>query len=489
MDEHILSSDEGEINENFENETKSTTVMGAIKEMLPACVVTYLFFAFERIGLLANVYFMSKTGDPLIIAAMGFGNTWMMLFPAGLSFSFSTGIATLVSQAHGAGKPKLCAYTLHKGLIMMLFILLLFFVSLLFFKPSLAALDYDQELLDSTLIYTVWMIPSQVGSVLFTLLRTYAQGLQIFNAPVWIQAVFTVIELIISYILVYVMDCGFAGLGFSRGISELGRAVVCYFYLKKTEEAADKLIWFDEESFKGFWSQMKYQFTTGMVTYVDMITALTGEMIIAALGVIEFDAAFAFISILIMLVNIPLSVIQPAGSYIGNAIGQRSIRKTQLYIKASHMIVGSTSIVLTILLPIFSSPLSGIFLDDPIIKEKTRALLIAYSIFLVFDVGQLYLPVINRSLGEEEASFKIMIFTDLVLGMFLQVLGGIVLDGGALGTWIGVLFAFTLNFFLQWRLLSKIDLRAAIRKVHENLEAGEEKTELEGVELKALSKP
>ena len=490
MEEALLGSKES----TKETKTKEEplSLNAAIKQILPAAATGYLFSIFEKIGNSCNLYFMSKENDPLIVAAIGFGNTWMMMFSLGLSFSFSSGLATLVAQSYGAKKLKLCAYTLHKGFVIAMLVFVLFLLTLLFFPPVLRILKYDPSLISTTLGYTMAMIPAQFGGAIFILLRMYAAGFQVFNLPVYIQMVFSVLEMIISYVLVYQMELGFVGLGCSRGFSEIGRTIVLYYYMKKDETFQDTLCWFEEGSFEGMKEQMKYQFYTGMITYIDLLTYLIGEMFIASMDLVELDASFCFISTLLIFIHIPMSVAGPASSFIGNSVGKQDYEKVKTYILASKYMVFGAAIVLSALIFIFSEPLSMVFLKDPVINAKIQALFIMYSLFMVFDCGQMFLPAVTRALGEENSSFKIMIVTDLIIGLAFQFFGGIVFKGGALGTWIGMQMAFSLNFVLQYRLLSQIDIKEAIARVQANLKEKEEKTKVpnqgeSAIELKDVS--
>ena len=473
MEEGLLGS-EPSIKETKGKEDP-LTLNEAIKQMLPATGTGYLFSIFERIGNVANLYFMSKSKDPLIVAAIGFGNTWLSMFSIGLSFSFSVGLSTLVAQAYGAKKLKLCSYILHRGFIVTMLIFALFLFTLLFFTPALKLLKYEPSLISATLNYTMWMVPSQFGGALFILLRMYAAGFQVFNLPVYIQIVFTIIETIISYVLVYQMEWGFVGLGLSRGFSEIGRTIVLYYYMKGDEKLKDTLCWFEEGSFEGLREQIKYQFETGMITYVDLITYLIGEMIVASLGLIELDASFCFISTLLIFLSLPLAVAGPASSFIGNAVGKKDAGQVRIYIKAANILIFGLTVIVQIILFSFSAPLSKVFLDDPVISAKTQALFIMYAIFMITDVGQMFFPSITRGLGEEKTSFKIMIVTDLCIGIAFEFFGGIMFDGGAMGTWIGLQIAFALNFVLQYGVLYKIDIQEAIIKVNKNLERHDRK--------------
>lgn len=303
------------------------TFRGAIKELLPAVGLGYLFSIFERIGNVTNLYFMSKSNDPLIVAGIGFGNTWMNMVSIGLSMCFSSGLSTLVAQAYGAGRLQLCSYRLHRGLIVTILIFGIFLLSLLFFTPTLRLLKYEADLISITLSYAIVMIPSQLGEALFVLLRNFAAGFQVFNLPVYIQIVFTIAETIISYVLIYHLELGFTGLGICRGISEIGRTITLFYFLKRDKAFQGTLSWFQEESFAWLADQIKYQFHTGMVAYIDYLTFIIGEMVVASLGLIELDASFCFISAYLIFLTLPLSVSQPASSFMGMQSGRETPKK------------------------------------------------------------------------------------------------------------------------------------------------------------------
>src|SRR5690349_9675717 len=118
-----------------EDAGKSTIALStAIKELFIASFTSYLFMIFERMGLFVNVYFMSRTNDPTVVAALGFGNTWIFICGIGLNMSFCYGMATLISQANGANQHRLCSYYLHKGSAISLLLFLIFLVIVILYQ-------------------------------------------------------------------------------------------------------------------------------------------------------------------------------------------------------------------------------------------------------------------------------------------------------------------------------------------------------------------
>lgn len=113
-----------------------------------------------------------------------------------------------------------------------------------------------------------------------------------------------------------------------------------------------------------------------------------------------------------------------------------------------------------------------------------------YSIFIIIDIGQMFFPAVIRALGDESSSFKIMIVTDLIIGVAFEFCGGVLFNGGALGTWTGLQIAFVLNFVLQYRLLSNININEAIIRVQGNMDRRDEQRNIPpeetAVELREL---
>ena len=465
MEDHIISPRESILHEG----EKPLTKLSVLKELLIAMVSTYLFNILERLGLISNVYFMSRSGDSDLVAALGLANTWIMLIGVGIITNFSAGMSTLVAQAYGANLPKLCSAYFHKGLVINLSLYCCYLLSLAFFKPMLRALGYDQKLLETTNSYLIYMLPSVFGTGLFGTLKFYAQGHKIFKAPVYIQIGFTLIECILSYFIIIKLDFGFPGLSLSRGFSELGRALALFVYMKKSKVFEDTLSWFDSSSMNGFWPQLKFQANSGMVLYVDMLSFLTGQMILAGYDVDEYAASYSAMAVLTFFFSATHALIQPVMSYLGNAVGEGSAIKTGVYWDVSNKVSLVVSITLSLIVVIFSPSLSRIYLDNSTTSSLTQKILMLYGTLLVFDVGQMYFSSVARVFGKEQAAFVGMVLFDLVVGLSLASIMGLYFNFGALGVWVGMMTGIVLNAITQYKIVSSVNIRMYLKETQQRL--------------------
>ena len=481
MEDHILSPRESVLHDD----KKPITKLSVLKELLVATASMYMFGMLERLGFISNVYFMSRSGDSVLVAALGLANTWIWIIGLGVITSFTCGMTTLVAQAYGANMPKLCSAYFHKGIVINILLYGFYLSTLFFFKPLLRTLGYDKDLIEVTHSYLAYMLPSVLGSMIFGTLKFYAQGHKIFNAPVYIQISFTIIECILSYLIIIVFNLGFFGLSLSRGFSEFGRALALFVYMKKSKVFEDTLHWFDSSSMHGFWTQLKFQLNSGMVVYLDMVTFAVSQLFIAGYDVNEYAASYSAMAVISFFITGVVSVIQPATSYLGNAVGEGNVVKTEMYWDVSNKVILILSVILSLIMIIFSSSLARFYLEDPDISSLAQKILVLYGSLMTIDAWQMYLSSIARVFGKEHSAFIAMVIFDLVIGESLAVFIGLICKYGALGVWGGLMTGVVINTYAQYKILNKVNVRKYIYETQQRLkQEGEDKKEEKEIEMK-----
>ena len=91
-----------------------------ISQSIPAFAGSLLGFLQETI----NLIFIGHLNDPAKIAAVGMGNMIINLCAIGVFLGLNSGLDTLVSQAYGAKKMRLCVLYLQRGRMILLLIII-----------------------------------------------------------------------------------------------------------------------------------------------------------------------------------------------------------------------------------------------------------------------------------------------------------------------------------------------------------------------------
>ncbi len=104
--------------------------------MIKASIPTVLSNIFLVIVQLTNIYFMGRSTDSNLMAAVGMGNMLINVFCFAVCQGFNGTIETFVSQSYGAGQKYMCGVQLNRGRIIVS-ILFIPIVILFFFADKI----------------------------------------------------------------------------------------------------------------------------------------------------------------------------------------------------------------------------------------------------------------------------------------------------------------------------------------------------------------
>ena len=297
---------------NADDNQEDTTM----KELISSAFSNLLYYLLTQGSYTASYYIVSHLNDTLLIDAVGIGNTFIECVVLTPLISLNLGLGTIASQAFGAHQSNLAGTYLNRAGIINLSLIMLGAIIVGYSAPFFAFCGYEEKLIPLITQYLSYIFFSTVFSCVFDLLRNYAQAMNVFTVPSYIQAGCTIVELVIEYYVVLVLGKGILGAGICKAISEFTKIVLMLTYMSFSDVFRKAKSPVDKETFdtKMIFKQLKMQFLAGAACMLDWIGFYGTSFLVSGLDVNQVASYFISMSVVSLFWCIPNAINTPIGS-------------------------------------------------------------------------------------------------------------------------------------------------------------------------------
>jgi MATE family multidrug resistance protein len=407
---------------------------------------------------MVDAAFLGRVG-PTEMGAAGYGGLWIW---TALCFFLGTGtgVQTFVAQAHGAGRERQCGPWAWQALAAVLPPLVL--ATALFawaFPALLTLLAPAVELQGLSTEYVRARALGCVGVATTMVLGAFFRGLGDMRTPLLVTMTAALANVVLDWGLIFgnlgLPALGVRGAGLATAIAEwLGAALLLACFLRGRVRRA-----FATVPVRPRLQVIRRFVRTGApiggMWFLDMITFSLFTTLIARMGSDAMAASQAFVVLLhvsfMQVIGFQIAAMTLVGRYIGaddHDAAERSYRSAMLLGVGYAGVVG----LLFLLIP---GPLLRIFTSDARVLELGLPLLAVGALFQLCDAVGIIANGALRGAGDTRWPFLVQ--TAMAWGLFLPLgwLGGVALDGGLVGAWLGGTAYFTaLGIAMTWRFRS-----------------------------------
>ncbi|WMJ24081.1 MATE family efflux transporter [Paludicola sp. MB14-C6] len=382
---------------------------GYLKFILPS-ILSLVFMSFYTT---VDGFYVSHWIGPDALAAIN------IVIPVtcvsyGIAVMLAVGSGALVGIKMGEGKTKE-AHQFFTFVTIALFIIsiVLTIVGFVFLKDIMRLLGATDRLMPLVMQYGFWTVII-TPPVMFKLYFEYycrVDGKPKLAMTISISGL--VLNIVLNYIFVAILDMGMDGVGIGTGLSIfLSGMIGCIYFLSgKSTTKFCKPTWAFRDFFSACFngsSEMLIEMSTGITTFLFNITILkiVGENGISALSVITYLYYF-FISFFFGISG----GIAPLISY---NYGARNFKNITRAIRHSAITLLWTSIVIFAISNIFAKPIIGIFTTDTNVMPLALNGLHLFSICFLFIGSNIYVSTHFTAIGNGKVSAILSVARSLV---------------------------------------------------------------------------
>ncbi|KAL4649427.1 hypothetical protein ACB092_01G013000 [Castanea dentata] len=378
------------------------------------------------------------------LAAISIANTVIVGFNFGLLLGMASALETLCGQAFGAKRYHMLGIYMQRSwivLVLCCFLLLPFYV---FATPLLKLIGQPDDVAEASGLVACWLIPLHFSFAFQFPLQRFLQS-QLKNIVIaWVSLVGLLVNVLTSWLFVYVLDLGLVGAALALDISWWVLVFGLYGY---TAFGGCPLTWhgFSIEAFSGLWEFLKLSAASGVMLclenwYYRVLILMTGFLQNATLAV---DALSICMTVNGWEMMIPLAFFAGTGVRVANELGAGNGKAAQFSTIVSVIQSSVIGIFFCALIMILHDKYAYLFTSSTEVLEEVDKLTVLLAATILLNSVQPILSGVAVGSGWQAWVAYINLGCYYAVGLPLGLLMGLVFDFGVMGIWGGMILGGT----------------------------------------------
>ncbi|XP_070290253.1 multidrug and toxin extrusion protein 1 isoform X2 [Salvelinus sp. IW2-2015] len=344
----------------------------------------------------------------------------------------SSACDTLISQTFGSRNLLKVGVILQRAILIQLLACFPCWAILINTEPILLAVKQSPEVARLSQMYVKIFMPA------LPLEARYLQNQGIIWPQVITGVVANLLNALINYIFLYLLDLGVAGSAWANTISQLSLAAMLYTYI----------IW--KELHKATWAGWSWECLEDWDTYVHLAipsmimlcvewwTYEIGGFLAGLISEVELGAQSVVYELANICYMFPLGFSVAGSVRVGNALGAGDTEQAKLSAKLAMFCAGSVSVCLSVLVGILKDKISYVFTYDEQIRERVAQVMAFYAPFLLLDAISAASGSIIRGAGKQKVGAICNILGYYGIGFPIGVSLMFAANLGIMGLWTGL---------------------------------------------------
>ena len=409
-----------------------------LKQMLLGGIPTIFCLELNIISQMINVYFIGNLNDPKMLGSLGVALLWVNCLSYTIFISLNTGLVTLSAQAFGKKDYQLTGLYFQRGCVINLVFLFFSLLILLFSRPILKLFGFDEVIVDHSMEYIHYSIPSFFFYAYYDIGKNFLQIQKIFNVQAVIQSISAILQFIVAYIMIDIYGLNLKGAGLSRSFSDCLNFVMIYAYIYYRNPTPETWFPWSREALKGWKNYIVVSVTIALTFYLEslcyeILTIMAGNLpkpedLASHVAMANFSSLFFFIAF-------GLSIVMQ--NFVGNAMGSGNPNKAYILTKIGVMLNGILCVFLFAFMIIFRGFLARFFTEEEDVVEILVDLIKIYAILTIADYTQIFFAGVMKGIGKEHQALQMYMIVYYIIGIPICYVMAFIFGLRIIGLWIG----------------------------------------------------
>jgi MATE family multidrug resistance protein len=279
-----------------------------------------------------NLVFAGRLGDPIYVAAAGLGNMYANVTCLLIIYGLNSAIATLVSQAYGAGNLRKCGIYLNKGRIAVVIFFIPIFAIMFLCERFLLAINMDPRASAIAQQYTYGLVVSLFFQAQFDATRQYLNAMKESSVITYMMIAASIYHSIILYILVIVYDFGIYGCSWGTVITYIINSLVVTIYCGVFRpDLKESFFWPNKECFEDLWEYFKIGLPSSAMISLEWWSFELQAVMASWLGIVQGGSMVIMMNALTVIAMVPFGAQIAGAVFVGNCLGAGKPRKAKVY--------------------------------------------------------------------------------------------------------------------------------------------------------------
>ncbi|RVE64965.1 hypothetical protein OJAV_G00131470 [Oryzias javanicus] len=355
------------------------------------------------VGYKTEIKELAKLAGPVMIAQlMSFAVSFVStVFCGHLGRTELAGVALAIAT-YGSGNLKKVGVILQRAVLILLLACFPCWAILINTKSILLAVRQEPEVASLAQLYVKIFMPALPAAFMFSLLSRYLQNQGIIWPQVITGFLVNLLNALINYILLFVLNMGVAGSALANTLSQFSMAGILYAYI--VCRGLHKATWsgWSRECLQDWGSYIRIAIPSMVMMCVEWWTYEIGGFLAGLISEVELGAQ----SIVYELANVafmfPLGFSVAGNVRVGNALGAGDTEQGKLSAKLTLFCGVLVSVVMASLIGGLKDHISYVFTYDEKIRERVSEVISFYAPFLLLDATSVACGGIIRGAGKQK---------------------------------------------------------------------------------------
>ncbi|XP_023277155.1 multidrug and toxin extrusion protein 1-like [Seriola lalandi dorsalis] len=394
---------------------------------------------------------------------------------------------TLISQTYGSGNLKRVGVILQRGALILLLACFPCWAVLINTQPILLAVRQSAEVARLSQLYVKIFMPALPAAFMYQLQGRYLQNQGIMWPQVISGALGNVLNAIINYIFLNLLDLGIAGSAAANAISQYSLAVFLYVYI--CARGLHKATWdgWSGDCLQEWGSFLRLAIPSMLMHCLEWWLYEIAGFLAGVISEVELGAESIVYELAAIAYMFPMGFSVAASVRVGNALGAGNTEQAKLSSKVSLILASIVSCVIGACLGVSRDVIGYIFTTEKDIIQRVADVMKMYGFIHVAEAFAGVTGGIVRGAGKQMIGAVCNLVGYYLIGFPIGVSLMFPVKMGIVGLWSGFLICVLIQSTFFTVFLCKLNWKKATEEAL--VRAGvhiTERNDIFGIENKAL---
>ncbi|XP_071394916.1 multidrug and toxin extrusion protein 1-like [Centroberyx affinis] len=373
----------------------------------------------------------------------------------------SSACDTLISQTYGSGNLKRVGVILQRGILILLLACFPCWAILINTEPILLAFKQSPEVARLAQLYVKIFMPALPAAFMYQLQGRYLQNQGIMWPQVITGVIGNVLNALINYIFLYVLNLDVAGSAIANAISQSSLAVLLCFYIWWM--GLHKATWdgWSRDCLQEWGLFTQVAFPSMLMMCLEWWTFEIGGFLAGMISEVELGAQSIVYELATVVFMFPLGFSVAASMRVGNALGAGNTEQAKTSSKVSIICTFIVSCFVGAILGFSKNGIGYIFTTDQGTVQRVADVMILYVFFYPVDAIAGVTGGIVRGAGKQRTGAVCNLVGYYCIGFPIGVYLMFAAKMGIAGLWLGLFVCVALQSTFFIIFLCKLNWRKA----------------------------